>query len=227
MRDKVTSLGIVANAGTSAGFVADGDAFQIDDLKMTIVGPARNELESLQAKFDAENPNISSMTASQRRSALAAFTDNSIANLASIVVLAEQHGKTMLLTGDARGDKILEGLTGVGLLDADGKISVDILKVPHHGSDRNVSTEFFRKVKAKHYVFSGDGAHGNPDTATLEMVATARGRSRYKLWFTHKLRHITNFVANDRRNHSRNYEVEFRNSRFTSLWVDLGADLTF
>ena len=227
LRDKVTSLGIIANAGTGSGFVADGDSFQIDNLKMTVIGPARSELESLQAKFDAENPNISSMTASERRTALASFTDNSIANLASIVVLAEQHSKTMLLTGDARGDKVLEGLERANLLDSGGKISVDILKVPHHGSDRNVSTEFFRKVRAKHYVFSGDGAHGNPDTATLEMLATARGRSRYTMWFTHKLRHITTFVTNDQSNHTRNYEVEFRNSGFTSLWVDLGADLTF
>ena len=194
---------------------------------MQVIGPSRSELEALQAKYDADNPNAASMTASERRRALADFTDNSVANLSSIVLLAEQHGKTMLLTGDARGDNILKGLDRAGLLDGSGKIKVDILKVPHHGSDRNVSTEFFRKVQAKHYIFSGDGAHGNPDSATLTMLAEARGAARYTMWFTHKLTHITSFVSDDRGNNSRNYEVEYRGRGATSLWVDLNADLIF
>lgn len=39
----------------------------------------------------------------------------SVANLSSVVVLAAVGKKRMLLTGDARGDKILEGLELVGL----------------------------------------------------------------------------------------------------------------
>jgi len=226
VRDKAQALGIVPNAGTSAGFVSAGDQFTIAGLKMKILGPARQQLESLQQKFDAENPNLASMTASQRRTALAAFTDTAIANLSSIVVLAERGGKKMLLTGDARGDHILNGLATANLL-TNGKIQLDILKVPHHGSDHNVSTDFFRKVVAKHYVFSGDGANGNPDTATLEMLATARGNKSYTMWFTHRLDHIDEFVASDRANHSRNYKVKFREEDATSLWIDLQEELTF
>ena len=48
--------------------------------------------------------------------ALAAYVDESVPNLSSIVVLAEWMARRMLLTGDARGDKILEGLELVGLL---------------------------------------------------------------------------------------------------------------
>jgi hypothetical protein len=82
----------------------------------------------------------------------------------------------MLLTGDARGDKILEGLELVGkLTKPDGTIHVDILKVPHHGSDNNMDTIFFQRVIANHYVFSGDGEHGNPERATLQMLLDARG----------------------------------------------------
>ncbi|HVJ85358.1 MAG TPA: hypothetical protein VM452_06915 [Caulifigura sp.] len=226
VRDKVAALGIAANAGTAHGFIAAGDSFSTSGMTMTILGPAKAELEALQAKFDAENPNAASMTASERRVALAAFTDDSIANLSSIVLLAEQNGKRMLLTGDARGDKILLGLNSAGLL-TDGKIEVDILKVPHHGSDRNVSTDFFRSVVARHYVFSGDGAHGNPDTATLTMLATARGTAEYTMWFTHRLDHIEDFVEQDRANHERHYEVMYREGDEHSLWVDLEEELTF
>jgi hypothetical protein len=226
LRDKANNVGIVPNAGTASGFVAAGDRFQIGALKMTILGPAKAELEGLRGKFDDENPNIASMTASELSRAIAAFTDDAIANLSSIVVLAEQNGKRMLLTGDARGDKILKGLGDANLL-TNGKIDLDIFKVPHHGSDRNVSTDFFRKVRAKHYVFSADGSNGNPDTATLEMLTTARGNQKYTMWFTHRLPHIEKFFEQDQANHSRKYEVEFRDDDATSLWVDLEEELTF
>ena len=65
---------------------------------------------------------------------LAAYVDKSVGNLSSLVVLAEADDKRMLLTGDARGDKILEGLELVGALKRVGTMHVDLLKVPHHGS---------------------------------------------------------------------------------------------
>ena len=84
----------------------------------------------------------------------------------------------MLLTGDARGDKILEGLELAGLLAARQDAQVDLLKVPHHGSANNMETIFFERMPADHYVFSGDGEHGNPERETLEMLLDARGAER-------------------------------------------------
>ena len=46
----------------------------------------------------------------------------------------------MLLTGDVRGDHVVSGLQRANLLPG-GKAHVDILKIPHHGSDRTVDTE--------------------------------------------------------------------------------------
>jgi beta-lactamase superfamily II metal-dependent hydrolase len=100
-------------------------------------------------------------------------------------MLAESGDKRMLLTGDARGDKILAGLEMVGLLKAKGKMHVDVLKVPHHGSDNNMETVFFQRVTADHYVMSGDGEHGNPERATLEMLLAARGNAKYTIHLTY------------------------------------------
>ncbi len=80
----------------------------------------------------------------------------------------------MLLTGDARGDKIIENLEEHGLMDDEGKIHVDLLKMPHHGSDRNVEDDFFKRVTADHYVVSGDGRHHNPELETYRMLFKAR-----------------------------------------------------
>ena len=78
-------------------------------------------------------------------------------------MLAECEGKRMLLTGDARDDHILAGLDEAGIAK-DGKTHVDILKLPHHGSIRNMRPEFFERVTADHYVISANGRDGNPET---------------------------------------------------------------
>ena len=93
----------------------------------------------------------------------------------------------MLLTGDARGDKVLDGLELVGLLDPGGTMEVDVLKVPHHGSDNNLDDDFFERILAKHYVFSGNGEHGNPERASLEMLFNARGNEPFIVHLTYPI----------------------------------------
>jgi hypothetical protein len=100
-------------------------------------------------------------------------------------------GKSMLLTGDARGDKILEGLELARLLEPGGTRKIDLLKVPHHGSSNNMATEFFKRLPAEHYVFSGDGEHGNPERETLEMLLEARGTdAKYTIHLTYPVDEI-------------------------------------
>jgi hypothetical protein len=127
------------------------------------------------------------------------------------VLLAEAGGKRMLLTGDARGDKILKGLESAGLLPAGGTIHVDLLKVPHHGSARNMETVFFERVKADHYVFSGNGEHGNPGRETLEMLFEARGDQGFVMHFTYPIEYIDSERAKD-------WEKERRKGRRNRDW---------
>jgi len=172
---------IMAEAGASPVDLSKG-------LRFTVIGPMKQELAELQAEYDRF---LKKKKAADKKSeaALAEFSDDSAANLSSIVVLAEveTEGKRILLTGDARGDKILEGLELVGLLDAGGTIHVDILKCPHHGSDRNVEPVFFRRITADHYVFSGNGEHGNPERETLQMLLDERGDGEYTVHMTYPL----------------------------------------
>lgn len=142
-------------------------------LTFRLVGPSRQRVAELQKKWAEELEKRRKSGAAQV--AAAAYVDDSVFNLSSLAVLAEAGGKTLLLTGDARGDDLLGGLEKAGLLEK-GKLHVDVLKMPHHGSDRNVETDFFRRVTADHYVFSGDGRHGNPEVATFAMIFAARGQ---------------------------------------------------
>lgn len=155
---------------------ADSKPVTLDGgLKITVAGPMQSELEALQEAHDKWLREQKEGKKKTPEAMLAAFVDKSVPNLSSIVVFAELDGKNMLLTGDARGDKILEGLELAKILAPGGTQHVNLLKVPHHGSDNNMETIFFKRLPADHYVFSGNGEHGNPERETLKMLLEARG----------------------------------------------------
>jgi hypothetical protein len=149
-------------------------------LSFTIVGPDSDRIDAYQERWRRDLAKIKK----DKRARVSAFDDDSPFNLASICVLATLKSKTMLLTGDARGDFVIDGLERAGLLTSTTPLHVDLLKVPHHGSDRNVEDSFFERITADHYVISGNGGDGNPERATLEMIQRARGRFRYTVHFT-------------------------------------------
>lgn len=161
-------------------------------VKMAVVGPMKPQLERLQKKHDDWLRENADKIAGSSARVPAAYVDKSVPNLSSLVLLAESGGRRILLTGDARGDKILEGLQLVGLLGtgSKSKLHVDLLKVPHHGSANNLETAFFRRVTADHYVFSGNGEHGNPERETFEMLFAARGDASFTIHLTYPIDQI-------------------------------------
>ena len=158
-------------------------------LRFTVVGPTVPELKKLQQRHQAWLKGLKK----ERKSAedlLSTFIDKSVPSLSSIVVLAELGKKRMLLTGDARGDMILAGLEDAGLMEKSGKMHVDLLKVPHHGSFNNLVYEFFERITADHYVFSGNGEYGNPERESLETLMNARGDEDYTIHLTYPIEEI-------------------------------------
>jgi hypothetical protein len=167
----------------------DGESIDMGKgLNLTVAGPMKAELVALQKDHDAWLKKHKDEK--KTKAALASFTDTSVPNLSSIVMLAEVDKKLMLLTGDARGDKILQGLELVGLLKPGGKMHLDILKMPHHGSDRNMDPSFFRRITADHYVFSGNGEHGNPERETLQMLLDESGGAEFTIHLTYPINDI-------------------------------------
>ena len=55
-----------------------------------------------------------------------------------------------------------------------GHLHLDVFKIPHHGSENNMDAEFCRHVSADHYVFCGNGEHGNPEPEVLEIIYNSR-----------------------------------------------------
>lgn len=181
LRQNALALQIPINPGFAGGSIVADDhpgPLQHDGLTLRIIGPTRQNLEALRKEWLAWLDDHADAIGSGDPQA-AAMADQSVPNLSSIALLAEVEGKTILLTGDARGDHLIQGLKQAGLLDAKGKIHVNVLKLPHHGSDRNVDRQFFKTVTADQYVVSADGRYGNPDLSTcIWLVEAARLQKR-------------------------------------------------
>jgi beta-lactamase superfamily II metal-dependent hydrolase len=109
-------------------------------------------------------------------------------NLASLMLLVEEGGQTVLLTGDGHSDDVERALKQWKKLDAKGNLHVNVLKALHHGSEHDITEGFCSRVTADHYVFCGNGFQGNPELPVIEAMVNARlngaGPDRpFKLWF--------------------------------------------
>lgn len=141
---------------------------KLNDITLRILGPTKKNLETLRKEwkkwFDKKKSN------QIMEFELMQIMDKSIPNLSSIMLLVESNNRKILLTGDGSGDDIVRILTKNAMLDKQGKFHVDVLKVPHHGSDRNASPEFFNTVSADYYVISANGRDDNPSYNTLRWI---------------------------------------------------------
>lgn len=168
IQHEAAALGLSGNPPFASALI-EGLTTNLHGLEVTVVAPDQCALDALAQKWRKARELEDSKVVT------AAYADGSIPNLSSLVLHIEFAGRTALLTGDARGDRILQGLENCGLVDEDGKTRLTVLKLPHHGSDRNVAPEFFRRVVADHYVISADGVrHHHPNEKTLEALVSSR-----------------------------------------------------
>jgi beta-lactamase superfamily II metal-dependent hydrolase len=185
---------------------------RIGDLKITIIGPTAAQLEALRDEWnewlrsadgkkrlkklrDAARREEERLGLSEFDGLMASLRlkvesfgdpdDVTVPNVASLCLLVEDHEASVLLTGDARGDHLIEGLREKGLVK-NGRFEVDVLKVQHHGSKNNVDSDFVRTVVARDYVFCGNGGHGNPHVQVVDMMFRHRlavSNKPFHFWF--------------------------------------------
>lgn len=176
--------------------------FRLGQTTLTVLGPFEEDLKALQAQWkewleknskaidalrdemdrDADRLQLSDGASFLRTMKGIASSSSKLGdresvttpNLASIILLATENGRSVLLTGDAAGQDIVKGLAAARTLDTKGCIHVDVLKVQHHGAGANIDEAFVKAVTADHYVFCGNGAHSNPEKAVLELIVRSR-----------------------------------------------------
>jgi len=88
--------------------------------------------------------------------------DASSANGSSIVLLAEYDGHRCLLAADTFPSTIATTLARVDNTRS-SRVKLALVKVPHHGSMNNNSTDLYRMIDCPRYLISSNGSkHGHP-----------------------------------------------------------------
>jgi hypothetical protein len=104
--------------------------------------------------------------------------DGAPANGSSIAFLA-RHGETTVLFGaDAHPDILLRSLARVESSQLAGGIAA--LKMSHHGSKANTSSDLLEILDAEHYLVSTNGSvFGHPDQEAIARVLVQGGKAKF------------------------------------------------
>lgn len=81
--------------------------------------------------------------------------DTTEANGSSIAFIFEYAGKKVLFGADAYPSRLLKSLNEVA---GHPPYKFDLVKIPHHGSENNVSKDFIASIQCKQFLFSSNGS---------------------------------------------------------------------
>lgn len=160
---------------------SDRKVIGFDELNIQILGPTRKNLEKLRKIWDDWFRSHPQSVVTPKDYEALQILDASITNLSSIMFVVESGGQKLLFTGDGLGKDLVEVLSEKHMLNSEGRIHVDILKVPHHGSERNSSEQFFETVTANTYIISANGRDDNPSFSTLKWIIESRKNPERKI----------------------------------------------
>lgn len=109
--------------------------------------------------------------------------DPSPSNGSSIMFLVEYDGHALLLTGDGFAPDLEDALERLCRERevASGAFPLDAFKLPHHGSDKNLTAGLLGKTDCSRYMISTDGStHRHPDhQALLRILRHSKRRPRF------------------------------------------------
>lgn len=160
--------------------VLAGDEIDLDGAKVKVIAPMKGNLSAAMDKMkDAQLAAASdwNYTFSELMQQPLPSPDSSISNRASIVFVFEFDDYRALFCGDAPADSIIDGLK-------DCK-HFDLVKLPHHGSSRNISDELISLFDTDSFLICADGtAHPNKQTIArlLKNKEKVKLYSNYSWW---------------------------------------------
>lgn len=183
------------------------ESINLYGLNMTILSPTKNKLSKLRNKYPLdiqnelerfEQTSVSDAKAMKQNDYsikihdfdLVNFTeDKSIENGTSISVITEYNNQKILWLADSHPSDICESLKKLGYSEQK-KIECDWVKVSHHGSSGNNSSELYNLITCSNYLFSvnGENKHNLPEKRCLSQILRSKNRNKdsyYNFSFTY------------------------------------------
>jgi beta-lactamase superfamily II metal-dependent hydrolase len=193
---KDSGLRGVWNKSFKKGAVMVSDQKPLPEIKLeggallTLLGPTASELKRLRARWVSAIRDFTpgDVTEALRRlkerrdyrppTTPAVFampqygSDRTPANGSSISFLLEYGGASVLLAGDAHASTLAASLGRLAAQRSVPRLRIDAVKLPHHGSMGNVSSEWLQQVDCQRWLISTNGAmFGHPDVETAQLIS--------------------------------------------------------
>ncbi|MCD9114886.1 MBL fold metallo-hydrolase [Pseudomonas alliivorans] len=161
-----------------APLVMARQVYEVGPFKLKVLSPDRRQLEKLLHKWPADedsgetsaHDNDYHLSLSDIWSDDKFESDSSIYNGSSIAFILEADGKSMLFLGDAHDEVVANNLRLSGCSEVN-KLKLDLVKLSHHGSQYNTSSDFLSLLDSPVYIISTDGSkHGLPNKRTIARI---------------------------------------------------------
>ena len=161
-----------------APLIQAGQVHIIGPFKLTVLSPDQTQLKRLLHKWPSEDE--SGATAAHDNDYQVSLkeiweddefeSDKSPYNGSSIAFILEVGNRRMLFLGDAHDKVVVENLKELGFSETN-KLQLDLVKVSHHGSQYNTSSEFLSLLQSSRYVISTNGSsHGLPNKRAIARI---------------------------------------------------------
>ncbi|WP_165999288.1 MBL fold metallo-hydrolase [Bacillus sp. Cs-700] len=180
--------------------IIQGKKFNLDEATLHILSPSINNLKSLNEIWEVEleegnsdlqvsvseklnDYNETIKVLSDRKF----FEDRSKVNASSITFLLEYKDKKILMLGDAPPSIIIEGLMKLNY-NSQKKIYIDLMKVSHHGSRKNTSTDLLDLIDCSRYLISTNGGKVKrllPDKECLSRIISNNEERKVEFYFNY------------------------------------------
>lgn len=162
--------------------IEQGSEYNFLDLKFKILSPNSDKLNNLLKLYKKEKDYFTSgdeydfqtslkdFIHEENRSGFNFKEDASVANGSSIAFIMEYKDKSFLFLADAHPSVIIEGLNKLKY-NKENPLSVEFMKVSHHGSMYNTNKELLEIVKTDNYLISSNATkHGLPNKRTIARI---------------------------------------------------------
>ena len=206
-------------------------------MKLSIFSPTQKILEKLKPKWKKELKKAgllsSTRTLKMKSStapslglipdipslALTPFkSDTSLTNGSSIAFLAEYENQKMLFAGDAYATTLLKSINKY--LPKCEPLYLDLFKIPHHGSEGNISKELLERLRCSKYLISANGTyHKHPDTVAIAKIITYGGH-KSDIYFNYRSKY-TNVWKDPISQEQHHYFTHYPKKKDTGITIQL------
>lgn len=115
--------------------------------------------------------------------------DTSVTNGSSISFILEYNGIKILFLGDAHEDIIYHEL--IRLQNKGYCLNFNLIKIAHHGSNKNISNRLLQIVESPKYLISTNGhKYNHPSREAIAKIISKKTEYHKELIFNYKIEHI-------------------------------------